>query len=169
MKNGILKFDSKVYIILHTDYNSEKFLNYKSSDYFRRKTTINKQKRQGKICYHWSKNSWNFWFVVSKLVLECGEQDTNDCFIKNRSKHSSNILLSLLQFFMKQTLPQTSARYWYWYRSCLRLIIHFLGREIYFQMGNHFIVPRYEFSAVNETYIDISNGQKFELSIYPSF
>ena len=104
MKNGILKFDSKVYIILHTDYNSEKFLNYKSSDYFRRKTTINKQKRQGKICYHWSKNSWNFWFVVSKLVLECGEQDTNDCFIKNRSKHSSNILLSLLQFFMKQTL-----------------------------------------------------------------
>ena len=66
-------------------------------------------------------------------------------------------------------LAQTSAHYWYWYRSCLRLIIHFLGREIYFQMGNHFIVPRYEFSAVNETYIDISNGQKFELSIYPSF
>ena len=30
----------------------------------------------------------------------------NLCFIKIRSKHSNNTLLSLLQFFMKQTLEQ---------------------------------------------------------------
>ena len=32
---------------------------------------------------------------------------SNVCFIKNRSKHSSNTLMSLQRFFMKQTLTFT--------------------------------------------------------------
>ena len=32
------------------------------------------------------------------------KEGVNVCFIKNRSKHNSNTLLSLLRIFMKQTL-----------------------------------------------------------------
>ena len=39
-------------------------------------------------------------------------------------------------------IPQISAYYWYRYRSCLRLIIWFLGTgKWFFVLENHFLVP----------------------------
>ena len=43
----------------------------------------------------------------------------------------------------------------------------FLGtRKIFFTSENHFLIPKNELSDINTTYIDISNGQKFELCTY---
>ena len=44
--------------------------------------------------------------MVSNLlnILKMFTKSANVCFIKIRSKHSSNTLLSLLRIFMKQTL-----------------------------------------------------------------
>ena len=41
---------------------------------------------------------------IDLLVRVMCMKETNICLIKIRSKHSSNTLLSLLQFFMRQTL-----------------------------------------------------------------
>ena len=41
---------------------------------------------------------------IDLLVRVMCMKETNICLIKIRSKHSSNTLLSLLRFFMRQTL-----------------------------------------------------------------
>ena len=64
-------------------------------------------------------------------------------------------------------IAQTSAHYWYKYRSCLCLIICFGGTRNWFLTSeNHFLIPHNKLSDVNKTYIDISNGQKFELYFF---
>ena len=59
------------------------------------------------------------------------------------------------------------ARTVYGYRSCLHLILRFGGtRKYFFTSENHSLVhlsKKNGLSDVNKTYIDISNGQKFEL------
>ena len=64
-------------------------------------------------------------------------------------------------------IAQTSAHYQYLYsyRSCLRLTIRFLGGlESDFQKKKViFSSPENKLSDISKTYIDITNGQKFEL------
>ena len=64
---------------------------------------------------------------------------------------------------------QTSAQYWYLYRSYLRPVIRFGWTINRFQKWKIiFLSQTNKLSDVNKTYIDISNGQKFELYIYLS-
>ena len=110
MKNGLSKFDSKVYLAHWIQLTIPKlqilhFFN--QSDYFWRKTTINKQTRiVCKICYHWSKNSWNFWLVGSKLVVGSGEQDTSYF-------QQENVYIMLVDCSYPAGFDKMWVRYWH--------------------------------------------------------
>ena len=92
-----------------------------------------------------------------------------------------------LVFFLKRSIHGKYCQIWFWkdrkslksplkflpitdvwyrrYTSCLRLIIHFLGKRKWFsEVKSHFFCPpRNELSDENETYINTSIVQKFEL------
>ena len=69
-----------------------------------------------------------------------------------------------LHFF--NLIAQTSAHYWsYRYRSSLCLIVCFCwDKKMIFRSKKYFFLcPPKQVSDIKKTYIDISNGQKFEL------
>ena len=121
-------------------------------------------------------------FILFGPILSRGLVPRNATIASRRSRQilrpskllesNSNIFtISVFPFIISRSYDQfctvqTSSRYLYCYGSRLWLIFCFGGRSKWFsEVKNHFLTRPNELLGLNKTYINISNGQKFEFII----